>query len=40
VGTWLLKHAHPYAAVLPVIVIGLVIAIATVSLKEDHARRR
>ncbi|WP_433273607.1 YoaK family protein [Pseudonocardia xinjiangensis] len=40
VGTWLLKHAHPYAAVLPVIVIGIVIVIAAVSLKEDHAQRR
>jgi uncharacterized membrane protein YoaK (UPF0700 family) len=40
VGTWSLEHAHPYAAVLPVIVIGIVIVIASISLKEEHARRR
>jgi uncharacterized membrane protein YoaK (UPF0700 family) len=32
-GDWMLGHAHPYAPVVPVIVIALVIAIASVALR-------
>jgi hypothetical protein len=35
VGDWMLRHAHTYAPVLPVLVIALVIAIASVALKQQ-----
>jgi uncharacterized membrane protein YoaK (UPF0700 family) len=38
VGDWLLSHAHTYAPVLPVVVIALVIATASVSLKQEPAQ--
>jgi hypothetical protein len=34
----MLSHAHTYAPVLPVVVIALVIAIASVRLKQEPAR--
>jgi uncharacterized membrane protein YoaK (UPF0700 family) len=38
VGDLMLSHAHTYAPVLPVVVIALVIAIASVRLKQEPAR--
>jgi uncharacterized membrane protein YoaK (UPF0700 family) len=38
VGDLMLGHAHTYAPVLPVVVIALVIAIASVRLKQEPAR--
>lgn len=38
VGNWMLDHAHTYAPVLPALVIALVIAIASVALKQEPAR--
>lgn len=38
VGDWMLGHAHTYAPVLPALVIALVIAIASVALKQEPAR--
>jgi uncharacterized membrane protein YoaK (UPF0700 family) len=38
VGDWMLGHAHTYAPVLPTLVIALVIAIASVALKQEPAR--
>ncbi|WP_405927012.1 YoaK family protein [Streptomyces sp. NBC_00035] len=38
VGNWMLNHAHTYAPVLPVAVIALVIAIASVTLRQEPAR--
>ncbi|MCU1663406.1 MAG: hypothetical protein JWR58_3471, partial [Pseudonocardia sp.] len=38
VGDWLLSHAHTYAPVLPVLVIALVIATASVAFKHEPAR--
>ena len=35
VGDWLLSHAHTYAPVLPVLVIALVIATASVAFKQE-----
>jgi uncharacterized membrane protein YoaK (UPF0700 family) len=37
VGTWMLGHAHTYAPVLPVLVIAVVIAVASMTLKQDPA---
>jgi uncharacterized membrane protein YoaK (UPF0700 family) len=37
-GDWMLGHAHAYAPVLPVLVIALVIASASVALKQEPAR--
>jgi len=37
VGTWLIGHAHAYAPILPAVVIALVIAVATVALKQETA---
>jgi uncharacterized membrane protein YoaK (UPF0700 family) len=34
VGDWLLSHAHTFAPVLPALVMALVIAIASVALKQ------
>jgi hypothetical protein len=34
VGDWTLGHAHTYAPVLPALVMALVIAIASVALKQ------
>ncbi|WP_326725485.1 DUF1275 domain-containing protein [Streptomyces sp. NBC_00243] len=38
VGNWMLNHAHTYAPVLPVAVIALVIAFASVTLRQEPAR--
>jgi uncharacterized membrane protein YoaK (UPF0700 family) len=38
VGDWLLGHAHTFAPVLPALVIALVIAVASVALKQKPAR--
>jgi uncharacterized membrane protein YoaK (UPF0700 family) len=38
VGDWMLGHAHTYAPVPPAIVIAIVIAIASVALKQEPAR--
>ncbi|WP_405910720.1 YoaK family protein [Streptomyces sp. NBC_00828] len=38
VGNWMLNHAHTYAPVLPVAVIALVVAIASVTLRQEPAR--
>jgi uncharacterized membrane protein YoaK (UPF0700 family) len=38
VGDWMLSHAHAYAAVLPALVIAVVIAIASVALKQKPAQ--
>jgi hypothetical protein len=35
VGDWMLSHAHTYAPVLPALVMALVIAIASVALKQE-----
>jgi uncharacterized membrane protein YoaK (UPF0700 family) len=37
-GDWMLGHVHAYAPVPPVLVVGLVIAIASVALKQEPAR--
>jgi uncharacterized membrane protein YoaK (UPF0700 family) len=39
VGDWMLRHAHAFAPVLPVLVIAIVIAIATTALKEQRTGR-
>jgi hypothetical protein len=36
VGDWLLSHAHTFAPVLPALVMALVIAIASVALKQER----
>ena len=36
VGDWMLGHAHTYAPVLPVLVIAVVIAIASVALNQER----
>jgi uncharacterized membrane protein YoaK (UPF0700 family) len=38
VGAWLLRHAHTFAPVLPALVIAVVIAVASVALKQESAR--
>ncbi|GAA1218247.1 YoaK family protein [Pseudonocardia alaniniphila] len=38
VGDWMLNHAHPYAPLLPALVIGVVIAIATMALRQEPAQ--
>jgi uncharacterized membrane protein YoaK (UPF0700 family) len=38
VGDWLLRHAHTFAPVLPALVIAVVIAVASVALKQEPAR--
>ena len=38
VGDWMLSHAHTYAPVLPALVIAIVIAIASVALKQQPAQ--
>jgi uncharacterized membrane protein YoaK (UPF0700 family) len=38
IGGWMLGHAHTYAPILPALVIALVIAIASVALKQEPAR--
>jgi uncharacterized membrane protein YoaK (UPF0700 family) len=35
-GDWMLGHAHTYAPVLPVLVIAVVIAVASVALKQER----
>jgi uncharacterized membrane protein YoaK (UPF0700 family) len=40
VGDWMLSHVHTYAPVLPVLVIALVIAIASMALKQKPAQLR
>ncbi|MFD6306962.1 YoaK family protein, partial [Streptomyces sp. NPDC060223] len=37
VGDWMLSHAHTYAPLVPVVVIAVVIAIASVTLKQKPA---
>jgi uncharacterized membrane protein YoaK (UPF0700 family) len=37
-GDWMLGHVHAYAPALPALVIAIVIAIASVALKEEPAR--
>jgi uncharacterized membrane protein YoaK (UPF0700 family) len=38
VGNWMLGHAHTYAPALPALVIALVIAIASIALKQEPGR--
>lgn len=38
VGDWMLKHAHTYAPVPPVLVIALVIVIASATLRRKHVK--
>jgi uncharacterized membrane protein YoaK (UPF0700 family) len=39
VGNWMLNHEHTYAPLVPVVVIGAVIAIASVALKQERGVR-